>query len=275
MVSGLAISASPVKRVGSFQQTRINRLTIDRAGLLDYADMSYGPGFRIDYNFYDMAHITVKNCVSDGINIRYSYPYTFNEIQYVHLENNLGNGILTRSPFLTLRHVTIKNNDKAGIMYDPFFTEYEALTVRNFIDRSRIKSITTTPTLSIGGDSVEFLIAPVGEAIESNVDYWVDLETALYTRITVQVLDYNPLTDVERLTIYDSHRNAIDVTTKKYTVEEDLVDFPVVSSHNYLTIRYHVNGVRSGRLALAVTAGMYRKKNEQNWIRWKKCCNYP
>ena len=228
--------------------------------------MSYGPGFRIDYNFYDMAHITVKNCVSDGISIRYSYPYTFNEIQYVHLENNLGNGILTRSPFLTLRHVTIMNNNKAGIMYDPFFTEYEALTVRNFIDRSRIKLITTTPKLSIGGDSVEYLIVPVGEAIESNVDYWVDLETALFTRITVQVLDYNPLTDVERLTIYDSHRNAIDVSTKKYTVEEDLVDFPVVSSHNYLTIRYHVNGLRSGRLALAVSAGMYRK-NEQNWIR--------
>lgn len=252
--SGMAISASPVKRSSSIQQTRINHLTIEDAGLLDYADMSFSPGFRIDYNFYDMSFITVKNCVSDGINIKYSYPYTFNEIRYLTLENNLGNGILTRSPFLTLRHVTIKGNDKAGIMYDPFFTEYEALSVRNFIDNSRTVSITTTPRLQIGGDSVEFIVCPIGEAVESGKTYWMELETALYSRITVQVLDYNPLTSIEKLTLFDSRKNNIDVATRRWSVEEDLVDFPVVSSHNYLLIRYQVNGVRSGRLALAVTA---------------------
>lgn len=224
--------------------------------MLDFADMSYSPGFRIDYNFYDMAFITVKNCVSDGINIKYSYPYTRNEIQYLHLENNLGNGILTRSPFLTLRHVTVKNNDKAGIMYDPFFTEYEALSVRNFIDRSRIIPITTTARLHVRGDSVEFITCPIDETIESNVVYWVELETDLYFRIVVQVLDYNPLTSVEKLTVYDSRKDSISVANK-WMIEEDLVDFPVVSRGNFLTLRYLVNGVRSGRLALAVTAGMY------------------
>lgn len=253
----MAISASPVKRFGGIQQTRINHLTIDSAGLLDYADMSYSPGFRIDYNFYAMSFITVKNCVADGINIKYSYPYTINEIRYLTLENNLGNGILMRSPFLTLRHVTIKNNNKAGIMYDPFFTEYEALSVRNFIDSSRTLPITATPRLTVGVDAVEFLTCPIGEAVESDYTYWVELETQLYSRITVQVLDYNPLTNIEKLTIYDSRKIAGIEVAKKWMIEEDLVDFPVVSSRNFLTLKYHVNGVRSGRLALAVTAGLY------------------
>ena len=254
LFSGVAISGSPIKRSDSLLQTRINHLTIDSAGLLDYADMTYSPGFRIDYNFYSMSYITVKNCVSDGIHIKYSYPFTRNEIQYLTLENNLGNGILTRSPFLSLTHLTIKNNDKAGIIYDPFFTEYEALSVRNFIDRSRTVSITSTPRLVIGGGSVEFLTCPIGEVIESAYTYWVELETALYSRITVQVLDYNPLTSIEKVTVYDSRRSEIDVA-KQWMIEEDLVDFPVVSSRNFLTIKYHVNGVRSGRLALAVMAG--------------------
>lgn len=252
--SGMAISASPVKRFGGKEQTRINHLTIDSAGLLDYADMSYSPGLRIDYNFYAMSFITVKNCVADGINIKYSYPYTINEIRYLTLENNLGNGILMRSPFMTLRHVSIKHNDKAGIMYDPFFTEYEALSVRNFIDSSRTLPITATPRLTVGVDSVDFLTCPIGEAIESDYTYWVELETQLYSRITVQVLDYNPLTNIEKLTIYDSRKIPGIEVAKKWMIEEDLVDFPVVSSRNFLTLKYHVNGVRSGRLALAVTA---------------------
>ena len=216
--------------------------------------MTYSPGFRIDYNFYSMSFITVKHCVSDGIHIKYSYPYTRNEIQYLTLENNLGNGILTRSPFLSLTHSWIKNNDKAGIIYDPFFTEYEALSVRNFIDRSRTLSITTTPSLVITGGSVEFLTCPIGDVIESDYTYWVELDAPLYSRITVQVLDYNPLTHIEKVTVFDSRKSGIGVA-RRWAIEEDLVDFPVVSSRNFLTIRYHVNGVRSGRLALAVTAG--------------------
>ena len=67
-----------------------------------------------------------------------------------------------------------------------------------------------------------------------------------------QILDYYPVTDREEVVIFDAARASITANTKRWRVPEDLVDFPIVSSAQVVTIRYTVRGIRSGRLAFAV-----------------------
>lgn len=255
IISGVTIPAIP--RYGLVEETRINHLTIERAGLLDFVEMSYTPAFRIDYNFYSMSYITVKDCVSDGINIKYSNPFSRNQIEHVTVDNNLGNGILTRSPYLKLSHMTLRGNGKAGLAYDPMFTEYEALSVRNFIYRNRTVHITQEPQVTLNSREMKFLTSPPSETEEEKT-YWVEIHSPASTfRITVQVLDYNPLTNIEKVTFYDGSQSNWNIV-KSWSIEEDLVDFPIVSSGQYLTLKYVVRGLRSGRLAFAIISSKLR-----------------
>lgn len=254
LLTGLTIPAIP--RYGLTEESRINYLTIEKAGLLDFAEMSYSPGFRIDYNFYSMSHITVRDCVSDGISIKYSNPFSRNLMEHVTVVNNLGNGILTRSPYLKLSHMTLTNNAKAGFIYDPMFTEYEALSVRNFIYRNRTVPITEQSQVSLGNREMQFLTCPPSQT-EEDKTYWVEIFTTSSTfRITVQILDYNPLTSIEKVTLYNGRKSRWQ-SSNYWSIEEDLVDFPVVSQGQYLTLKLTVKGLRSGRLALAVISSKY------------------
>ena len=56
----------------------------------------------------------------------------------------------------------------------------------------------------------------------------------------VDVLDYNPDVTQEKVTVYDGRKSAIRPGTINWAIEEDLVDYPVVSSGNAATLRWKV-----------------------------------
>lgn len=226
-------------------------MIIQKAGQLDYQAMTFTPALRIDYNFYKITALQVTDSVSDGVNIKYANPFTENLFEKCHFVRNLGNGFLTRSPFLKITESTMNDNQKGGFVYDPFFTEYEALSVRNFLHQNRMVYFGTRD-FQLGDNSMAFIISQPGIQAE-NRTYTMQLSVSSSNyRITLQILDYNPLTNVEKVTIYNSNRNSISPTKVKWEIEEDLVDFPITSKgDNYLTIQVVVRGVRSGRLAFA------------------------
>ncbi|XP_052783699.1 protein bark beetle-like isoform X2 [Mya arenaria] len=262
--SGITMTAQ--RRYGTRQteETQIRYVTIEKAGLLDFVEMSYTPGLRIDYNFYKISYLTIRDCVSDGINIKYANPFSKSLIEKVTVENSLGNGILTRSPFLELSHLTLTNNAKAGFVYDPMFTEYEALSVRNFIGRGVTEVLTDLSNIQLSNQEMKFLITT--QTTEDKT-YTIQISTAdQYSQVVVQVLDYNPQTDKEKVVFYQSDRNNWASATKSWSIEEDLVDFPLLSKSQYLTIRYTVRGTRSGRLALAIISNGFRETYDSNII---------
>ena len=217
--------------------------------------MSYTPALRIDYSFYKMSHITVRDSVSDGFSIKYCHPYSQSEYLWVTLENNLGNGFLTRSPFLYLKHMTLSGNHGAGLVYDPMFTEYEALSVRNFMSHGIAVSLTETRTIDLFEAEMKFITTTPSEVAEDKT-YVLQIHSLSNNRITIQMLDYSPLTEIEKVVFYGSAESNWQ-TAKYWAVEEDLIDFPIVSPASYMTIRYTVRGLRSGRLAFAVIASKF------------------
>lgn len=250
LFTGVTFAASP--RSGQTFETRVNYLTIEKAGLLDFVEMSYTPALRIDYSYFKMSHITVRDSVSDGFSIKYCHPYSQSEFLHVTLENNLGRGFLTRSPFLYLKHLTITGNKDAGLVYDPMFTEYEALSVRNFMSSGLAVSLENTRNIDLSEDEMKFVTTRASDVVEDTT-YVLQVRSVSNIRITVQMLDYSPRTDIEKVVFYGSDANNWQ-TAKYWSVEEDLVDFPIVSPGAYLTIRFTVRGLRSGRLAFAVIA---------------------
>lgn len=71
-------------------------------------------------------------------------------------------------------------------------------------------------------------------------------------------MDYLPVESVEKVIVYDSGvLNIGSANIKRWEIEKDLVDFPVLSSSSIITIQLKVNGQLSGRLALAVFSGEF------------------
>ena len=85
----------------------------------------------------------------------------------------------------------------------------------------------------------------------------------------VDVLDYNPDVTQEKVTVYDGRKSAIRPGTINWAIEEDLVDYPVVSSGNAATLRWKVTGPASGRAAFVVRASECKIYT----LGWKLCEN--
>ncbi|VDI16459.1 Hypothetical predicted protein [Mytilus galloprovincialis] len=252
--TGITLPAVPK---GSMPEpTQIRHVIIEHAGLLDADDMLYTPGLTIDYNYLKITGLIVRNSVSDGVNVKYSHPHTENLFEHCMFDNNQGHGFLTRSPFLNIKYATMNNNEKSGFVYDPFFTEYEALSVRNFIEPSLTVDLGGTQYYNLGDNSMAFIVTKPGlQTVDFT--YMMQIYVSDRYRTTLQLLDYNPLTAVETVTIYDSNKDGITTNTKRWEIEKDLVDFPLISTSNYLTIAVKVRGVMSGRLAFAAHSVRY------------------
>ena len=70
----------------------------------------------------------------------------------------------------------------------------------------------------------------------------------------MDVIDYNPDVTQEKVTVFDGRKSAIRPGTIHWAIEEDLVDYPVVSSGNVATLRWDVSGPASGRATFVVRA---------------------
>ena len=59
-----------------------------------------------------------------------------------------------------------------------------------------------------------------------------------------------------QVTVYDAQPSSIQRSTVHWTIDEDLVDFPVVSQLNFMTIRWKVDGISSGRLTFVLHSSL-------------------
>lgn len=210
--------------------------------------MEYSPALRIDYNYHVITNLTVKDGVSDGIDIKFTHPISENRLESCNILNNLGSGIVTRDTSLEISYTSVTGNGEAGLRFDPSFTELEALYIRNSIHPDHRKDMLEMSTLSVGRDSMVFLVTNPTEVPLRNGFHELELDAGAGSRLTLQILDYNPLTQGENVTIFDSQKNSITSQTPKWIIEKDLVDFPLSSSTRYLTIRIQASGIISGRL---------------------------
>ncbi|CAL1535561.1 unnamed protein product [Lymnaea stagnalis] len=234
-------------------ESQIRHLKLFNAGLLDPDSGILTPAIRIDYNYYQISYLTVQNSMSDGVYVSYNHPYSLNKMEYLTVTDNAGNGVVTKSPRLEVMHSKVDRNLKAGFLYNPYFTEYDVLLIRNMIYPDRRINMFAQPQRILNIDQIMFLICPSGNSIEMK-EYIVEIRGSSSSyKLSLQVLDYLPVESSEKVIVYDSPISGItSPNTKRWEIEKDLVDFPIISSASVLTIQLKVNGQLSGRLAFAV-----------------------
>ncbi|XP_076442507.1 protein bark beetle-like [Babylonia areolata] len=249
--AGVTLAATA--RNSQYDDTQIRAVNFERAGLLDAETMSFTPALRIDYNFYQITAVSITDSLSDGICINYIHPFAEVRLESIQIHNNHGHGVVTRYPRLHISHSNVTRSGKAGFLYDPFFSEYEALSVRTMIHETRRSFINDSGALSIGNGDMTFLLCPPGTDDHEDRVYTKEVSTASNTyRIVVQILDFFPVREIEEVTIFDAPKTSIGPSTKRWHVPQDLVDFPIMSTTRTITIQLRVRGIRSGRLAFAV-----------------------
>ena len=76
--------------------------------------------------------------------------------------------------------------------------------------------------------------------------------------VIIDLLDWNPDTTQEVVTIFDARKSSINEDlTRRWVIEEDLVDFPICSSGTYVTVRWEVHGLASGRFTFVARTRKY------------------
>ena len=225
------------------KETQIRTMKIDKAGLLDHSKMFFSPALRIDYNYYDITNVTVTSSTSDGIYIKFNHPYSNNRLQSCNVFNSLGNGLVVKYPFVETAYGQYNGNKQTGFLYDPFFSEVEAMSVQNFMRNDQVTFLGESGEYQITKEMTLFKTNP---GIHINKTYVYKL-VSTKAQLTLQILNYNPLTSVESLNISNGK--------KEYKIEDDLIDFPLVSSRGVFTIKLFVSGILSGRLTFTVLRG--------------------
>lgn len=84
-------------------------------------------------------------------------------------------------------HSRFDYNQMAGFLYDPFFTEYDALLIRNTIYPQRRINMFDSPLIVLQPNQLMFLICPAKQSNEIK-DYFVEIQSSsVVYKIVLQV----------------------------------------------------------------------------------------
>lgn len=107
----------------------LERVTIQRAGMYDYATHTLKPALQIDFNKHRISSVTVKSNSDSGLGIMWNdvIGRHFPELTIMDSKflNNERHGVELRSRGLTFKSCSMSNNRQSGLDYDPTFSHRE------------------------------------------------------------------------------------------------------------------------------------------------------
>lgn len=250
--SGVRLTAIAVR-------STLANINFAKAGLFDYATYSYVAALQLDYNSHDIAMIAIRDSSLTGLKIVYNDPYNIysNNIRQSTFSNNIGYGLLAMDTFFSTTQCTFTGNGLGGFSYNPHITELDAFDVKQWISGQNVIMINgNLQSFSFRDRGQSYYLSSIATGLVENTSLLIEIRAAAFDqRVTVKILDYNPVLDAETFAFYDSNLANIGAAgVKVIRAGDDLVDMPFVSSSSVLTFRYLVAGVRSGRLMMVVSS---------------------
>lgn len=188
--------------------------------MFDPAALLYNPAIQIDYNTHSLSELTVTDNLQTGIKIFHNDVYANAKLYHSTVTNNFGNGVETRYSFFEVAFCTLSNNRYSGFEANPTKSTQEALQLRAgihdplyFAALSAEQEITNLP-YKLVNEGYKFLVTEAS-ILDNPTTYMVEFEVESSHFIVVDILDWNPDTLQENLTIYDSRKSNIHPETTK------------------------------------------------------------
>ena len=227
---------------------------ITEAGLLDPATVMYAPAVQLDYNVHVLQYLHIHNNMATGIEIFLNRPYSNPRISDSVISYNWGNGIKSRSGFIQVEKCELSNNFRDGFDYTPGSTMFELNQFRGGIDKTTALVISDTLTsVRVDWDESFRAFIVTQPSLSSFVKtYFVEIYTDTGYNVVMDYIDYNPDITQEKVIIYDSRKNFISSNTRRWVIEQNVLDFPIVSATTHLTLEWRILDISSGRLAFVL-----------------------
>lgn len=225
--------------------------SLRHGGMLDFETMSYQSNLVIEYNRHTLANLDVSESRSSGLSLLYADPLQSLTLSNSAFTRNLGAGVSMGTTYVAVTGCTMANNTGAGFEFNPTVSEYYAFLMRNWVndlkDLAAPQYVNATAGVQTEGWS--YFRVSANAAPEQSV-YFVELRTDPYYRIVLVLLDWSPNTTFERIVFFDGGLSQTVLNQAPYwwRVQEELTEFPIISSSSVLTLRVETRGLRSGRL---------------------------
>jgi Scavenger receptor cysteine-rich domain len=121
----------------------MRHVTVEKAGLFDYATYSFQPAVRIDFHHHVLDRLRLVNNDFDGMGVMYSdiyYPERIPSIKNSEFSSNRGHGISLRSLGVQLADCRVEDNVYSGVHYNPMITRQEMREMVGWLSILKVSS---------------------------------------------------------------------------------------------------------------------------------------
>lgn len=235
-------------------QEYIHHLVIEKAGLFDYAAPRYSAALQIDWNYHVFRALTIRDNFWNGLDIVYNDLVRKPKIIDSKFIRNRRHGVQVRSLGLTMDNCEISDNEVAGFRYNPILSKLLHTDVVTWLDSTNalynnVYSLPngTSDTMTLdSSDSTsgrKFLVARYSSTCGISPDkpcsfdlrvFATNIQNGLEPKIGVQVISRPSNLSDEEVIFIDGDK----ARGNTWSVRNDLIKFPLVTTYNQLTIRY-------------------------------------
>lgn len=246
------------------ESTDLQYISIEKAGLFDYATNTFKPALQMDFARHNLENVRIVHNLQDGLGVVYSdiYGGSTNNVKNSEFSMNRGSGISLKQLGLRVQGSVIKDNYGPGIMHTPVISAIEQRELAGWFQMA--------PDFNIHDSDYHPFTLPDDEFSDINVDIWTK-KYLLTTRVYGQSIErninihcapgyvigfqlLNPIQNgsTENIWIYDSQTPSNN--SNVYEMKRDLTVFPVTTSSYGVKLRYTSGTNAFGGIVLVISS---------------------
>ncbi|XP_015436907.1 PREDICTED: protein bark beetle [Dufourea novaeangliae] len=244
------------------QRSDLQYVTIEKAGLLDYATNSFKPALQIDFAKHSLDSVRVIDNLQDGLGVLYSDIYSADAINTVRnsdFSQNGGSGISFKQLGMEIINSRIENNKIAGIRHNPALSAVQQrefagwfLRAPDSIDSSYDPIVIPyhMRDIELSNEETKYIITVKvnGDSIRQRIN----IRCRPGYVIGIQLLNPIENRSTEQIVIHDSQY--VDLNRDVWHVKRDLSVFPVTSSSFTVVLDYDSGTNALGGAVIVITA---------------------
>lgn len=241
-------------------------VTVEHAGLLDYATNTFKPALQVDFSRHALESVRLVHNVQDGLGVIYSdiHAGSGNLAKNCEFSNNRGSGISFKQLGFKISGSSIENNEVAGVRHNPSLTNsyqrelagwFKPLPdfTSQFIPYNPIFIPQAYPNIDLDEGQTKYLITQ--RVTHDAIDKTFTIRCKPGFVVGIQLLNPIHNRSTENIIIYDSHAMSnIKNDMLVWSVRNDLAVFPSTSSSFGVVFDYRSGVDALGGAVIVVSA---------------------
>ncbi|XP_054261454.1 protein bark beetle-like isoform X2 [Macrosteles quadrilineatus] len=251
-----------VRLAGTAERTDLQYVTVQKAGLLDYATNSFKPAIQVDVYRHSLDNVRVVDNVQDGLGVIYSDIYSGapNIVHNSEFTNNRGSGVAFKQLGLKITGSVIENNKVAGIRHNPALTVYQQREIAGWFKSSTEEASaplhrpplllpSSQPNIELEEGQTQILITQRVTLDPINMQFYLRCKPGFVVGLQL----FNPIHNrsTEDILVHDGPD--LHSAREVWSVRKDQLVFPTTSTSYTVVLDYHSGEDALGMAILAVS----------------------